>query len=54
MVTIIKRGSSAAEIKKKIQKISSKSKNKLQKFAGSLKSEIDPLEWQKSIRNEWE
>jgi len=54
MVTIIKKGSSFDEIEKKIQKISTKNKSKIQKFAGSLKSEIDPLEWQKNIRNEWE
>jgi hypothetical protein len=54
MVTIIKKGISTAEIQRKIQKaLKGKRKLSIMDFAGLLKSEIDPLDFQKQIRDEW-
>jgi hypothetical protein len=48
MVTIIKKGTSRQEIKKRINKVIAKQSNKgIMKYAGKLKSNIDPLEYQK-------
>lgn len=55
MVTIIKKGASRQEIKKRINKVIAKQSNKgIMKYAGKLKSNIDPLEYQKKMRNEWD
>lgn len=55
MVTIIKKGTPKEEIKKRVDKAISKSpKRNLMKYAGKLKSDIDPLEYQKQMRDEWE
>lgn len=55
MVTIIKRGDSPEDIKKKVNAaISNKRKSDITKYAGSIKLSVDPLKWQKEIRNEWE
>ncbi len=54
MLTIIKKGTPAKEIKKKINEVVSRtSKKNIAKFAGKLKSKIDPLEFQKKMRDEW-
>lgn len=54
MVTIIKKGASIEEIRRKIEKaLKGKRKMSIMDFAGSLKSDIDPLEFQKQIRDEW-
>jgi len=54
MVTIIKKGTSTAEIQRKIEKaLQGKRKRSIMDFAGLLKSDIDPIEFQKQIRNEW-
>ncbi len=54
MVTVIKKGSSTAEIQRKIQKaLKGKRKLGIMDFAGLLKSDLDPLDFQKQIRNEW-
>lgn len=54
MVPIIKKGTSKKEIedllsKKKI----AKSKKSLAKFAGKLNTKVDPIDFQKELRNEW-
>lgn len=55
MVTVIKKGTSKEEIKRKINEVVSKtSKSDILKYAGKLKMDIDPLEYQKKLRNEWE
>lgn len=55
MVTVIKKGTPLEEIKKKVDAIVSKSRrSNIRKYAGSVKLNIDPLEWQKKIRDEWE
>jgi hypothetical protein len=54
MVTIIKKGTPRDEIRKRMTDAISKSpKRNIMKFAGKLKSEIDPLVYQKQMRNEW-
>lgn len=48
MVTIIKKGTPKKEIKKQIDKIVSKTPKKdIMKYAGKLKTDIDPLLYQK-------
>jgi hypothetical protein len=55
MVTVIKKGTPKEEIKKRINEVVSKtSKRDIMKYAGKLKTSIDPLEYQKQIRDEWE
>ena len=55
MVTIIKKGTPRQEAKKLINEVVAKAgKKDLRKYAGILKTDIDPLEYQKQIRNEWE
>ncbi len=55
MVTIIKKGTPKQEAKKLIDEAVAKAgKKDLRKYAGILKTDIDPLEYQKKIRNEWE
>jgi hypothetical protein len=57
MVTIIKRGSSKNEIKKKLAQIESKKlpkRTNIAKFVGSIKLKEDPLKLQKQLRDEWE
>ena len=55
MVTIIKKGTPIKEIRKKIDEIIAKtSRQDLLKYAGKLKTEIDPLEYQKQMRDEWQ
>ena len=54
MVTIIKKGTSPTEIRRKIEKaLKGKRKMSIMDFAGCLKSDIDPLAFQKKIRDEW-
>ncbi len=54
MVTVIKKGASPDEIKRKIQKaFKGKKVLKVIDLAGKLQSDIDPLEFQNKIRNEW-
>ena len=54
MAVTIKKGMDKKEMEKKIQEITSKKKViDLIELAGRLKSEVDPLEFQKSVRNEW-
>ncbi len=55
MVTIIKKGTPLTEIRKQINEIIYRSKDKgILKYAGKLKLDIDPLDFQIEIRNEWE
>ncbi len=60
MVTVIKKGTPKEEIKKRINEVVSKtSKRDIMKYAGKLKMEadgrpIDPLEYQRQMRDEWE
>jgi hypothetical protein len=55
MVTIIKKGTSKEEAKKVVDEAVAKAgKKDLKKYAGILKTSIDPLEYQKKIRSEWD
>ena len=56
MVTVIKKGTTALEINKIVESIKLKSKRKvsLTSLVGSLKLTVDPLKFQKDMRNEWE
>ena len=55
MVTIIKKGTPKKEIRQRINKvISKKPKRSIMKYAGKLKTDIDPLDYQKKMRDEWE
>lgn len=55
MVTIIKKGTPKEEAKKFVDEAVAKAgKKDLRKFAGFLKTEIDPMEYQKQLRDEWE
>lgn len=55
MVTIIKKGTPRKEIKKKINNAVYKSRSRdVKKYAGKLKLDIDPIEYQRQMRNEWE
>lgn len=55
MVTIIKRGTPKEEIRRKVNEVvSQRPKRDISKYAGSLTADIDPLEYQKAVRNEWE
>ena len=53
MVTIIKKGSSAKEIERKMRKaISGRRSKGIMKYAGKLKIDIEPLDYQKKMRDE--
>lgn len=55
MATVIKKGTSKSEVAKSIEKAVGKhSKEKMMKLAGALKADIDPLQYQKKLRDEWE
>lgn len=55
MVTIIKKGTHKQDAKKLLDEAVAKAgKKDLRKYAGILKTDIDPLAYQKQIRNEWE
>ncbi len=54
MVTVIKKGSSADEILRKVKKLHKKHKNKdIKNLCGSIKLEKDPVALQKQWRDEW-
>jgi len=53
MIVEIKKGASKEEIREKINKMTSKKQNDLMKYAGKLKLNIDPLTYQKKMRDEW-
>lgn len=55
MITIIKKGTPKEEIKKRVNEVFSKAPKKdIMKYAGKLKMDIDPLEYQRRMRDEWE
>ena len=55
MVTVIKKGTPRDEIKKKVNEAISKTpKSDIMKYASKLQTDIDPLEYQKQMRDEWE
>ena len=54
MVTVIKKGTPREEIRRRINEIvSQKPKEDLRKYAGTLATEINPLDYQKLMRDEW-
>ena len=54
MVTVIKKGTPIEKMKKLMNEAFSRTPKKdIRKYAGILKSDIDPLEFQKQMRNEW-
>lgn len=40
--------------RKKILKAKSLTKDRIKKYAGSIKLSVDPVKYQRSLRNEWE
>ncbi len=56
MVTIIKKGKPIREIIQKLNELVSKKNRGLKssKYSGKIKSKIDPIDYQKGLRNEWE
>jgi hypothetical protein len=55
MITIIKKGTPRDEIKRRLDKIiSKKTSSNILKYAGKLKTVIDPVEYQKQMRDEWQ
>lgn len=54
MVTIIRRGTPIDKMRKLLNEAFSKAPEKnIKKYAGVLHTDIDPLEYQKQMRNEW-
>ncbi|AXJ01893.1 hypothetical protein CYPRO_2651 [Cyclonatronum proteinivorum] len=54
MATVIKKGTSKSEIVKSIRKATGNRPNKaLMKLAGTLKADIDPMVYQKKLRDAW-
>jgi hypothetical protein len=54
MVTVIKKGTPKEEIRRRINEIvSQKPKEDIRKYAGSLSTEINPMDYQNTIRDEW-
>ena len=54
MVVVIKKGTPKEEIKKRMNEIISRDRKKgIMKYAGKLNLDIDPLKYQRSLRNEW-
>jgi Fe2+ transport system protein B len=55
MVTVIKKGRPIREMIQKLNELVSKKNRGLQstKYSGKIKSQIDPLDYQKDLRNEW-
>jgi hypothetical protein len=53
MVTIIKKGSSKAVIKKQVEKVQTKKGLDAQKYSGVIKLKDQPLSIQKAMRDEW-
>lgn len=55
MTTVIKKGTSKDEIKRRLKIVISKfPKQDIMKYAGALKTDIEPLQFQIEMRNEWE
>ncbi len=56
MVTVIKKGRPIREMIQKLNELVSKKNRGLQsaKYSGKIKVQVDPLEYQKNLRNEWE
>lgn len=53
MVTVIKKGMPIVKMKKLLKEAFSRSpKKNIRQYAGVLKTDIDPLEYQKMMRNE--
>lgn len=54
MATVIKKGASKTEIRESIRKAVQKSPSKqISQLAGMLKARVNPLEYQKKLRDEW-
>ena len=54
MVTIIKKGMPIAKMKKLLKEAFSRTpKKNIRQYAGMLKTDIDPMEYQKMSRDEW-
>uniref|UniRef100_UPI004048A909 hypothetical protein n=1 Tax=Flavobacterium sp. TaxID=239 RepID=UPI004048A909 len=54
MVTVIKKGTPIEKMKKLLNQAFAKTpKKNIQEYAGILKTDIDPLEYQKQMRDEW-
>lgn len=54
MVTRISNRTSTRTTLSKIKKVKSKNNPDLTKYSGKLKAKIDPIQFQRSIRNEWD
>ena len=55
MATVIKKGASKTEIRESIRKAVQKNSSKqISLLAGKLKARVNPLDYQKKIRDEWQ
>ena len=54
MTTVIKKNFSKTAIQELLKKILPLKKFNAQKYCGVIQLNIDPLQYQKSLRNEWE
>ncbi len=55
METVNKKGTPFEKMKKLLNEAFSKTpKKNIRKYAGVLKTDIDPLDYQKQLRSEWE
>jgi len=56
MTTILKSGLPIEELKKQFEKASEKKVKGIDtsKYSGTIKTKIDPLEYQKKMRDEWQ
>ncbi|MBC7388871.1 MAG: hypothetical protein H7329_06660 [Opitutaceae bacterium] len=56
MTTILKSGLPIEDLRKQLEKASQKKNQGINtsKYSGVIKSQIDPLEYQKKMRDEWQ
>ena len=54
MITVIKKGTPKEEVNKKLNEaIKKTSKTSILKHAGTLTTDIDPIDYQRQLRDEW-
>lgn len=54
LVTIIKKGTPKTEIKRRMDEVIARGrKSNILKYAGILKTDIEPITYQNDVRNEW-
>ncbi len=54
MVTVIKKGTPKEDVRKQVEEVIKKTtKSSILQYAGKLKTDIDPLVFQRKLRDEW-